>query len=93
MSVPRGCKVIERHPNRWYCVVAQAEYDYDFSGDAIKYGPKPTADEALDLMGKHEANPGSFHRVEYGALTQFDRELCDNLPTNSGLTRRPYWRT
>ncbi len=93
MSVSRGCKLIEREPRRWYCVVAQDEYDYDFTGDATKYGPKPTADEALDLMGEHEANPGSFHRVEYGALSPFDIELCDKLPAYGGNRPRLHWRT
>jgi hypothetical protein len=78
MSVSRACIVVERTPRQWFCVVAQDEYDYEFR-DWRVYGPKPTADEARDEMGRHEANPGSHDTVAHDEITPRDKRLVDNM--------------
>ena len=88
MSVSRGCEVIERQPNKWYCVVAQEEYDYDFCGDYSVYGPKPTSDAASEEMHRHEANPGGYNVIAFDRLTPREIALVDEgLKTKSSRIR------
>ena len=69
MSMSRGCMLVERHPGKWFCLVASDEYDYDFQGNYSVYGPKPTADDAFDEMHRHEPNPGHSNEVPHNRLT------------------------
>lgn len=92
MSMSRGCAVIERTPGRWYCVVAQQEYDYDFR-QATKYGPAKTSDAAVEIMDQHECNPGGFTVTTYTEITEQDRALVDRLPNQTARQGRPSWIT
>lgn len=90
MSMQRGCAVIERTPGRWYCVVATEEYDYDFR-QATKYGPAKTSDAAVEMMDRHECNPGGYTLTGYDQITEHDKALCDRLPDQSTRQRYPTW--
>ncbi len=79
MSVSRGCYVIEAEPNKWWCVVAHREYDYDFeSGD--KFGPAKTADEAFEDMRSHTSNPGSSNLFPFSEMDDSLRDLLARIP-------------
>lgn len=78
MSLQRGCLVVERNPGQWFCAVASQEYDYDFAGHYLVYGPKPTAEAAFVEMQDYEANPGSFNEIPYDKLDALIIDLIDN---------------
>lgn len=78
MSVPRGCRLIERNPGEWYCVVAHDEHDYYFASGCNVYGPRTSDDLAYEAMSSQESNPGSLDTVRHGELTDFDKRLIDN---------------
>jgi len=77
MSVSRGCVIVERQPNEWYCMVAQNEYDYEFNGNYSVYGPADTEDEAFDEMHGHESNPGSSTTYTHDRIPKWVVELVD----------------
>ena len=90
MSVSRGCFAIERDPGKWYCVVACDEYDYDFHGSYTIYGPKSTADAAVEAMHKRAANPGSGSSVPFDKLTPHYIHLVDTELERQKELRRKY---
>jgi hypothetical protein len=61
MSMSRGCLVVKWTDNKWYIIVAQEEYDFDFDDYCI-YGPSSSEEQAFENMP--EANPGSYNVVE-----------------------------
>lgn len=77
MSLQRGCLLVERNPGQWFCVIASREYDYDFSGHYTIYGPKATADGALQEMHNHESNRGSFSMIPNDKLDALINDLID----------------
>lgn len=65
MSVSRGCILLELTRDKWYCIVAIEEYDYDFVHGCIKYGPTATPEAAFDLMSQEQPNPGSYQTIRH----------------------------
>ena len=90
MSMSRGCLVVEREIDEWYCVVARDEYDYDFENYSV-YGPAKTEDAALDLMSASECNPGSFNTITHNELTPAVAKMIDDeLRAARRIMRRRY---
>lgn len=79
MSVSRGCYVIEAEPNKWWCVVANDEYDYDFNSGE-KFGPARTADEAYQKMRDSTSNPGGHSIFPFPVVTDCLRDLLARIP-------------
>lgn len=77
MSRSRGCLAIEREPGKWFCVVAREEYDYDFRHGHDVFGPKPTAEAALEEMHSHESNPGGHSTIPLNEVTDHHHQLVD----------------
>lgn len=77
MSVSRGCMLIEAKPGEWFCVVAQNEYDFDFTRGHNVYGPMATENDAYQAMSDNESNPGSSETIAHGAVTDTERKLIE----------------
>lgn len=78
MSVSRGCLLIEKEPNQWWCVVAYREYDYDFiSGQ--KFGPAPSDDAAFAYAMRRCSNPGSVDTVCFSNVSDYHREILARM--------------
>lgn len=76
MSISRGCLLIEEEPNKWWCVVAYKEYDYDFvSGQ--KFGPAPSDDAAFAMM--RCSNPGSVEIIHFSDVSNYHREILARM--------------
>jgi hypothetical protein len=85
--------VIEYKPGEWYCIVARDEHDYEFK-DYDMFGPKPTADTALDEMQGQVCNPGSFNEVSHDDVYDYERQLVENGLKKRKATKattRPYF--
>jgi len=76
MSMSRGEYNIELEPGEWFCVVACAEYDYDFK-DCTRYGPCDTAEKAVSAMLEWECNPGGGCDVPNAEVTNWHRNLVE----------------
>lgn len=61
MSRSRGCLLVKWVDKKWYTIVAQREYDYDFEDFSI-YGPYQTEEEAWDKFP--ESNPGGSQTIK-----------------------------
>ena len=70
MSMQRGCVVIEKEPNQWFCVVANREHDYEFETCTV-YGPAKTENEALKKMQYVESNPGGYSTVKHEIVCDY----------------------
>jgi hypothetical protein len=89
MSVQRGCETIELTAGQWFCVVATAEYDYDFA-DATAYGPARTAEDAWKLMSDAECNPGGGCETTHDLVDDGQRALIQRA--RKGEVRRSSYR-
>jgi hypothetical protein len=57
----RGCIIVEVEPNKWYCITARDEYDYNFKHYSVT-GPKSNEETAFE---SHEGcNPGSSSSID-----------------------------
>lgn len=73
----RGCVLVERQPNKWYCMVAQDEYDYEFNGNYSVYGPESNKNKAYDEMQKRECNPGCSTTYTHDRIPDWVVKLVD----------------
>ena len=89
MSMSRGCELVEIKPEKWYCIVAMEEYDYDFTSFSV-YGPCLTADEAFDKMHNQECNPGQSREIDFGAVTPKMDKMYTKMIESKGYRVRPY---
>jgi hypothetical protein len=74
MSTPRGCDVVELDANKWFCIVANEEHDYDFESFTV-YGPARDSDAAFDMMSDRESNPGGLCTFKRSDVTDQHREM------------------
>lgn len=77
MSTARGCVAVEVARGKWYCCLADVEYDYDFTKGYETVGPESTAELAVDRATAFSSNPGGYSVVPLEKCDERMRALVD----------------